>query len=167
MKKALILTALLLTFPSTSFALTLTSNSPPTKANSLAQNLDPNDAQAYVKRGYAYYELKEYQKAIADFTQAINIAPNVASIYGLRGIVYSELEEYQKAIADFDKAINLDSTFATSYLMRGLAYGLQREFQKALVDAEQAAKLFREQGNEEDYQKAQDLINLIKQEMNK
>jgi tetratricopeptide (TPR) repeat protein len=36
-----------------------------------AIQLNPQDAQAYKNRGDIYTKLKEYQKAVADYTQAI------------------------------------------------------------------------------------------------
>ena len=33
--------------------------------------LEPNSAQAYIDRGYARFELKQYEAAIADFDEGI------------------------------------------------------------------------------------------------
>jgi tetratricopeptide (TPR) repeat protein len=41
-----------------------------------ALKIDPNHADAYHNRGYAYYHLRDCDKAIADLTQALEIDPN-------------------------------------------------------------------------------------------
>ena len=66
-----------------------------------------NDDVAYWCRGNAYKNLKNYEQAISDYTQAIKLDPNYASAYELRGICYQELGEKEKAEADFVKARKL------------------------------------------------------------
>ena len=73
----------------------------------LVIRLNPNDASAYLFRGNAYGQLKEYQKVIADYTQAIRLDPNYADAYNLRGLVYEMSGNRQKAITDLEKAANL------------------------------------------------------------
>jgi serine protease Do len=49
---------------------------PPPKAiadYTQAIEIDPNFASAYNKRGFAYLNLKEYQKAIADYEKAAQL----------------------------------------------------------------------------------------------
>ena len=58
----------------------------------------------YYNRGKAYYNLGEYEKAIADFTQAINMNPDFAEAYQSRGIAYQASGDYQKADRDFNQA---------------------------------------------------------------
>jgi len=43
-----------------------------------AIRINPNYADAYFNRGYAYGEKKDYDRAIEDYTQAIRINPNYA-----------------------------------------------------------------------------------------
>ena len=40
---------------------------------------EPKTAEEYLNRGKAYYEKKEYDKAIADFEAALRINPNLTS----------------------------------------------------------------------------------------
>ena len=58
-------------------------------------------------RGNTYKELKEYQKALADFNKAIEIKPDLAEAYLVRGGTHYELKEYQKAFDDVQKASDL------------------------------------------------------------
>ncbi len=45
-------------------------------------------AEAHYNRGCSYYELKEYEEAIADLTRAIQLDPKEARYYGQRSLVY-------------------------------------------------------------------------------
>ena len=51
---------------------------------------------AYNNRGNAYYDLKDYQKAIADYTKAIELKPDYATAYYNRGSAHDDLKDYQK-----------------------------------------------------------------------
>ena len=48
----------------------------------------PDDGMVYFGRGLAYYDKKEYERAIADFTQAIELKPDFATAYSIRGLAY-------------------------------------------------------------------------------
>ncbi|AKV66371.1 tetratricopeptide repeat protein [Microcystis panniformis] len=77
------------------------------------------------------------------------------------------MQKYELALADYSKAIELNPNYAYAYINRGVVYALTRDFPKALADAEKASELYRQQGNEAGYQKAQKLISMIRQEMSK
>ena len=63
--------------------------------------------------------LKNYEKAIADYTKAIELRPDDASAYNNRGISFVALKNNEKAIADYTKAIKLKPDFASAYNNRG------------------------------------------------
>ena len=98
-------------------------------------------AWIYDKRGDAYRNLEEYQRAIADYDCAIELDPTSARAYNSRGIAYNNLKEYQRAIADYDRAIELDPTSALYYDNRGIAYNNLKEYQRAIADYDQAIEL--------------------------
>ena len=86
-----------------------------------AIKLNPNLAGAYNNRGFAYHNLKEYEKAIKDYNKAIELNPNLTDAYNNRGVAYYNLEEYEKAIKDYNKAIELDPNLPLVYDNIGLA----------------------------------------------
>jgi tetratricopeptide (TPR) repeat protein len=90
-------------------------------------------AKEYFERGNAYYKQDEYDKAIADYTQAITLKPNYAEAYKNRGYAYDEKDEYDKAIGDFDDAIKLNDG-ADAYYGRGNAYFDKGEYDRAIED---------------------------------
>jgi len=73
-----------------------------------AIRLNPHDAAAYYQRGDAYYDINNYDAAIADFTQAIRLNPNYDEAYHLRGVSYFIKDDYDAAITDFTEAVRLD-----------------------------------------------------------
>ena len=62
---------------------------------------------------------KEYDKAIADYGEAIRLDPKDAFAYNSRGLAWYSKKEYDKAIADYDEAIRLKPDFAVAYYNRG------------------------------------------------
>lgn len=73
-----------------------------------AIRLAPDYLSAYVRRGYVYLNLEQYNQAIEDFDRAINIDPNSPEAYKYHGAVYSELGQYESASKDFMQAFMLE-----------------------------------------------------------
>jgi tetratricopeptide (TPR) repeat protein len=80
-----------------------------------------NDAESYLNSGRAYSEKGDYDRAVADFDQAISIDPDYAEAYYNRGTAYSKKEDYDRAMTDFDRAISIDPDYAKAYNNRGCA----------------------------------------------
>ena len=72
-----------------------------------AIELDPNCAEAYNSRGYAYLREHEYGRAIADFTSAIRFNVKYANAYLNRGVARKLAGDAQGAKADFQMAHTL------------------------------------------------------------
>jgi tetratricopeptide (TPR) repeat protein len=83
----------------------------------------------------------EYDKAIADFTEAIRLDPKYALAYANRGAAYVNKGDSDKAIADCTEAIRLDPKYALAYANRGAAYGTKGETDKAIVELTEAIRL--------------------------
>ncbi|MBE9072426.1 tetratricopeptide repeat protein [Microcystis sp. LEGE 08355] len=132
-----------------------------------AIELNRNFAMAYYNRGLLYKDLQKYDLALSDYSKAIELNRSYAIAYNNRGVLYFNQQKYELALADWNKAIKINPNDADAYNNRGVLYALTREFPKALADAEKASELYRQQGNEAGYQKAQKLISMIRQEMSK
>jgi tetratricopeptide (TPR) repeat protein len=92
------------------------------------------DAEKLYKRGNLYSNLKQYTKAIQDYTQAIDLDPNYTFCYRIRGDAYYELKQYTKAIQDYTRSIDLNPYDTVAYYSRGSAYEELNEYTKAIQD---------------------------------
>ena len=117
-----------------------------------ALRIDPNNALAYTCRGTVRTILKDYQGAISDFNKALKIDPNYAAAYLNRGHVRNNLKDYQGAISDFNKALKINPNYVDGYAGRGNALYMVGDKRKAREDWETAAQLYRQQGNEDEYE---------------
>ena len=78
-------------------------------------------AEAFNNRGVGYRLKGDYDRAIADYNQAIKLNAKSASAYNNRGVAYDKNGEYDRAILDYDQAIKLDPKLAFALYGRGLA----------------------------------------------
>ncbi|WP_017293543.1 protein kinase domain-containing protein [Geminocystis herdmanii] len=99
------------------------------------------NAKTYFNSAEEYRNLKQYEKAIIDYTKAIDLDPNYTDAYNNRGIAYKNLKQYEKAIIDYSKAIELDPNYTSAYNNRGLAYDDLKHYKKAIIDYTKAIEI--------------------------
>jgi len=76
---------------------------------SLAEKIEPDNARVYLDKGYAYKDLKEYERAIESFNRARELDPKLTQlIYYMTGAVNIEREQFDNAAKMFEKAIQVD-----------------------------------------------------------
>jgi len=95
----------------------------------------------FFNSGYAYYEKKDYDHAIEDYTQAIRIDPNYADAYIKRSLAYYEKKDYDRAIEDCTQVIRINPNYAYAFLIRGFAYREKNDYDRAIEDCTQAIKI--------------------------
>ena len=96
------------------------------------------NVEAYLLCGEIYTELKNLEKSIQAYSQAITIEPKYVNSYYKRGLTYSALKNYHAAIADFNQLISLDQNYAEGYNARGSARKVIGDFDGAMFDYNQA-----------------------------
>ena len=72
-----------------------------------------NDSLTYFTRGNEWAAKKGYERAIAEYSEAIRLDPNLAVAYVNRGHCSFAKEESEGAIADYNEAIRLDPRLGT------------------------------------------------------
>jgi tetratricopeptide (TPR) repeat protein len=85
--------------------------------------------------------MRDYEKAIADCTEAIRIDHDDALAYDFRGSAWCLKHEYEKAIADYNQAIQLRPRRALFYKSRALAWSKMLEYGKAIADYNEAVRV--------------------------
>lgn len=142
-----------------------------------ALRINPNNPDAYFRRGTAHNELKEYQAALEDFNQVVRLSPKNAFAYAYRGLARVQLKDYKGALVDSNQVIRLEPNYSRSsilgYTIRAVArFGLQDK-QGAIADLQKAqdqlnsiiSGLGNKQGGIANWQKAQGQLNSIRKQV--
>ena len=95
----------------------------------------------YFNRGNTYRQVKEYKKAMSDYTKAIGIKSNYANAFNNRGISYFDLEEYEKAVSDYTIVIKYKPDYPLAYFNRANAYTCLFDYDRAIADYTKAIEL--------------------------
>ena len=82
-------------------------------------------------RGWTFFDEEQYDKAIAEFRNAININPDFKEAHCLLGVIYIEQQKYTEAINPLKKAISIDKDYKEAYFNIALAYLKLGEFEEA------------------------------------
>jgi formylglycine-generating enzyme required for sulfatase activity len=95
---------------------------------------------AYYCRGQCFAPLKNYQNAIADFTQAIAIKSDYLDCYYQRGNAYYHQGSHQKAIADYERALYLQPDWPEVAKQKAIVQGVLDEIIRK-KDSDEAEKI--------------------------
>ncbi|HVO70511.1 MAG TPA: tetratricopeptide repeat protein [Aggregatilineaceae bacterium] len=82
---------------------------------------NPNDAEAYVKRGTVYLTQREYDLAVADYAQAVRFFPKNGALHDNLGKAYLDARRYTEAQAELEQAIKLGWELPNTYNRLGIA----------------------------------------------
>jgi len=100
-----------------------------------------NDAGAYLNRGVAYMQKRQFDQAISDFNKALEINPSYAEAYDNRGGAYVAKGQYDLAILDFNKVLEVNPRNPGSYTNRGTAYMNKGMYDQAISDHTKAVEI--------------------------
>ena len=135
----------------------------------VSEHTAPKTAGTFLDRGIMFAMRREYEPAIADFTEALRLDANMTGAYLLRGraLVASALQVtavegnfssvtttatggratteqariLNQAIGDFTQALRLDPNNAATYIERGRAYSDMGNTDQGIADYTQAIRL--------------------------
>jgi len=103
---------------------------------------DAEAAARYIERGDAYIEKKNYDRAIADYSEAIRLNPNDDAAYKKRSYGYVEKGNFSAAITDLTEAIRIDPAYSGYYALRGHVYFTSEDYDTAIPDFTEAIRLW-------------------------
>src|SRR4051812_29003810 len=99
------------------------------------------EADEAYNRGVSHFGKGDYDKAIADYNEAIRLDPKHALAYYNRGLSYAMKGDHDKAIADYNEAIRLDPKDQSGYQARGYSFANKGDHDKAIADYNEAIRL--------------------------
>jgi tetratricopeptide (TPR) repeat protein len=99
------------------------------------------EASRQRKEGEEASKARDYDRAIANYNEAIRLNQDDAIAYNGRGSTYSNKGDPDRAIADYNEAVRLDPTYALALLNRGTAYSNKGDFDRAIADFNDAIRL--------------------------
>ena len=105
----------------------------------------------------------ELASKITELTLTLTDVSNSAKLHYQKAIDYEQMGEKLNAIEEYTKAIKIDSGYAEAYSQRGLLYSNTGSRKAAVEDLRKAAKLYFEQGDLDNYQKAKNMTQEIHQ----
>jgi tetratricopeptide (TPR) repeat protein len=97
-------------------------------------------AMARVNSGYAYYSLKQYEKAKQDFAAALSLQAGNSVAYRGLGLAAQKTGDIGQAIGDYERAVELAPT-ASGYLFLAQAFDIERQAEPARAARSQAARM--------------------------
>jgi tetratricopeptide (TPR) repeat protein len=80
--------------------------------------------------------MQEFDRALADLTQACDLAPRDANVHYVRGVIYLEDAQFKPALQDFDTAITLQPDDINDHLARAELLQSHPEVDPAGAEAE-------------------------------
>ncbi|MEI6821609.1 MAG: tetratricopeptide repeat protein [Bacteroidota bacterium] len=102
---------------------------------------DPNIPVSYYNIGLCYYNLGEFQKAIAFYRKAISMDANYPNAHLNLGRILGETQRFEESIIEFKKCIQFDPENITAYHNIGLSYQNLNKPEEANVWFEKANML--------------------------
>ena len=102
---------------------------------------NPQLASLYVQRGQAYFELHEFEKAIADYDQALRLDDNTDDAYFGRGMARGRNGQIKQGIADLTVYIERHPDNSRAYTKRGVRNIWLGDYVQAEADLRKAIAL--------------------------
>jgi len=103
--------------------------------------LDPKTAYDFTDRGNAYFDWRDYDKAIDDYSRAVELDPSYASAFFNRARALKSLRDDDAAIADYTRAIQVNRQYSAAFNNRGIIYAGKKEYERAIKDFDEAIRI--------------------------
>lgn len=98
-------------------------------------------AESFYNRGVDYFQVAEYEKAIADFDKAIGMKSDYAYAYNDRGSAKKMNNDLSGAAKDYERAILINPKLTFAYNNLGSVYRAQKKYQEAIAEYNNAIRL--------------------------
>jgi tetratricopeptide (TPR) repeat protein len=99
------------------------------------------NAESYCAQGETCHRQRDFDQAIACYTEALRLDPQRAEAYVGRGVSRRAKGDVDGAIADHSEAIRLNPRSVSAYVNRGIARRSKGDMDGAIVDYNEAIRL--------------------------
>jgi len=99
------------------------------------------ESMALTREGVTASNDRDYDRAIALFSEAIRLDTHNSLAFNSRGNAYSKKGDNDRAISDYNEAIRLDPNNSKTFNSRGWAYAGKGENDRAISDYNEAIRL--------------------------
>jgi len=81
---------------------------------------NPQNVQAWIELGNAFFDSDQYEKAIQAYTKALELKPDNANVLTDMGVMYRRAGKPQEAINAFERAMAVDPKHEVSRFNKGI-----------------------------------------------
>ncbi|NWH04379.1 tetratricopeptide repeat protein [Desulfobacter latus] len=82
----------------------------------------PDNAQAWVELGNAFFDLDRFEDAINAYEKSLSIQPDNPHVLTDLGVMYRRNNESEKALDAFSRAVAVDPGFESAWFNKGVVY---------------------------------------------
>lgn len=100
---------------------------------------NPNEYSSFNYRGLCYQALKDYSKALEDFTTVVNLGRTNSEGFINRGNTFYLKDDYTSALNDYTEAIKYNPNDVEGYIARSRSYIALNKLTNALTDLSAAS----------------------------
>jgi cytochrome c-type biogenesis protein CcmH/NrfG len=83
---------------------------------------NPDNAQAWVKLGNAFFDLDRFEDAIDAYEKSLSLEPNHPHVLTDLGVMYRRNNEPEKALDAFSRAVAVQPDFEIAWFNKGVVY---------------------------------------------
>ena len=98
-------------------------------------------SKALTSRGGVWFSKRDYDRAIADYDEAIGLDPQYSWALVARGNAWLHKTDYDRAAADYNEAIRLNPRSVAAFVGRGNISFSKRNYDGAIADYDEAVRL--------------------------
>jgi len=100
-----------------------------------------DNAEAWLKRGYALYKLGRLEEAIESYNEALHIDLNYTEAWYSKGFALEHLGRLEEAIESYDEALDFDPDYAKAWYSLGNVLQSLGKLEDAFESYDQAVKI--------------------------
>ncbi len=106
-----------------------------------ALQLEPDNAQAWFRKGATLAKLQQWADAIAAYDAALQHQPNFPEAWFGKGVAWMRLAQLSEAIAAYDTAVQLKPDFFLGWMGKARCHALQGQIEDMIVNLQHARSL--------------------------